>query len=132
MLSNILNIYCKNIFTNFLIAESCRIRTHLFQKLLSPAPAPAPESRNTPVLHRQLVGYLQISVRISHANQKQAKRVIRESMPSLIRSDPESQARLKLVSNQPSTGILGLSRTTIQNNSFQNHLHSTEQTGRFL
>ena len=27
MLSNILNIYCKNIFNNFLIAESCRTRT---------------------------------------------------------------------------------------------------------
>ena len=52
MLSNILNIYCKNIFNNFLIAESCRTRTHLFQKLPSPAPAPAPESRNAPVLHR--------------------------------------------------------------------------------
>ena len=50
MLSNILNIYCKNIFNNFLIAESYRTRTHLFQKLLSPAPAP--ESRNAPVLHR--------------------------------------------------------------------------------
>ena len=55
MLSNILNIYCKNIFNNFLIAESCCTRTHLFQKLPSPAPAPAPtpESRNAPVLHRQ-------------------------------------------------------------------------------
>ena len=52
MLSNILNIYCKNIFNNFLIAESCRTRTHIFQKLPSPAPAPAPESRNAPVLHR--------------------------------------------------------------------------------
>ena len=55
MLSNILNIYCKNIFNNFLIAESCRSCTHLFQKLPSPAPAPAPapapESRNAPVLH---------------------------------------------------------------------------------
>ena len=50
MLSNILNIYCKNIFNNFLIAESCRTCTHLFQKL--PSPAPAPESRNAPVLHR--------------------------------------------------------------------------------
>ena len=50
MLSNILNIYCKNIFNNFLIAESCRTRTHLFHKL--PSPAPAPESRNAPVLHR--------------------------------------------------------------------------------
>ena len=50
MLSNILNIYCKNIFNNFLIAESCRTRTHLFQKL--PSPAPAPESQNAPVLHR--------------------------------------------------------------------------------
>ena len=60
MLSNILNIYCKNIFNNFLIAESCRTRTHLFQKLPSPAPAPAPapESRNAPVLHRYLVGLL--------------------------------------------------------------------------
>ena len=51
MLRNILNIYCKNIFNNFLIAESCRTRTHFFQKLPSPAPAPAPESRNAPVLH---------------------------------------------------------------------------------
>ena len=51
MLNNILNIYCKNIFNNFLIAESCRTRTHLFQKLQSPAPAPAPESWNAPVLH---------------------------------------------------------------------------------
>ena len=51
MLSNILNIYCKNIFNNFLIAESCRTRTHLFQKL--PSPAPAPESWNAPVLHRE-------------------------------------------------------------------------------
>ena len=49
MLSNILNIYCKNIFNNFLIAESCRTRTHLFQKL--PSLAPTPESRNAPVLH---------------------------------------------------------------------------------
>ena len=41
----------KNIFNNFLIAESrrTRTRTHLFQKL--PSPAPAPESRNAPVLH---------------------------------------------------------------------------------
>ena len=56
MLSNILNIYCKNIFNNFLIAESCCTRTHLFQKLPSPAPAPAlaPEFRNAPVLHRSL------------------------------------------------------------------------------
>ena len=54
MLSNILNIYCKNIFNNFLIAESGRTRTHFFQKLPSPAPAPAPapESRNAPVFHR--------------------------------------------------------------------------------
>ena len=57
MLSNILNIYCKNIFNNFLITESCRTHTHLFQKLPSPAPtpapapAPAPKSRNAPVLH---------------------------------------------------------------------------------
>ena len=53
MLSNILNIYCKNIFNNFLIAESCRTHTHLLQKLPSPAPAPAPapESQNAPVLH---------------------------------------------------------------------------------
>ena len=29
MLSNILNIYCKNIFNNFLIAESCRTRTRV-------------------------------------------------------------------------------------------------------
>ena len=55
MLSNILNIYCKNIFNNFLIAESCRTRTHLFQKL--PSPAPTPESRNTPVLHRNRFGF---------------------------------------------------------------------------
>ena len=40
----------KNIFNNFLIAESCRTRTHLFQKL----PSPAPESRNAPMLHRLL------------------------------------------------------------------------------
>ena len=39
----------KNIFNNFLIAESRRTRTHFFQKL--PSPAPAPESRNAPVLH---------------------------------------------------------------------------------
>ena len=52
MLSNILNIYCKNIFNNFLIVESCHTRTHLFQKLPSPAPAPAPKSQNAPVLHR--------------------------------------------------------------------------------
>ena len=54
MLSNILKIFCKNIFNNFLIAESCRTCTHLFQKLPSPAPAPAPapKSRNAPVLHR--------------------------------------------------------------------------------
>ena len=62
MLSNILNIYCKNIFNNFLIAESCRTRTHFFQKLPSPtpapAPAPAPESRNAPVLHRYLYNVL--------------------------------------------------------------------------
>ena len=42
----------KNIFNNFLIAESHRTRTLLFQKLPSPAPMPAPESRNAPVLHR--------------------------------------------------------------------------------
>ena len=41
----------KNIFNNFLIAESRRTRTHLFKKLPNPAPAPAPESRNAPVLH---------------------------------------------------------------------------------
>ena len=54
MLSNILKIYCKNNFNNFLIAESHRTRTHLFKKLPSPAPAPAPalESRNAPVPHR--------------------------------------------------------------------------------
>ena len=40
----------KNIFNNFLIAESRRTRTQLFKKLLSPAPAP--KSRNAPVLHR--------------------------------------------------------------------------------
>ena len=42
----------KNIFNNFLIAKSrrTRTRTHLFQKL--PSPTPAPESRNAPVLHR--------------------------------------------------------------------------------
>ena len=55
MLSNILNIHCKNIFNNFLIAESCRTRTHFFQKLLSPAPAP--ESQNASVLHRWFYGY---------------------------------------------------------------------------
>ena len=44
----------KNIFNNFLIAESRRTCTHLFQKLSSPAPAS--ESRNAPVLHRAL-GY---------------------------------------------------------------------------
>ena len=50
----ILNSLYKNIFNNFLIAESCRTRTHLFQKLPSPAPVPAPtpESRNALVLHR--------------------------------------------------------------------------------
>ena len=42
----------KNIFNNFLIAESHRTRTLLFQKLPSPAPTPAPKSRNAPVLHR--------------------------------------------------------------------------------
>ena len=36
----------KNIFNNFLIAESRRTRTHLFQKLLSPAPAPAPTPKS--------------------------------------------------------------------------------------
>ena len=47
------NIY-KNIFNNFLIAKSRRTRTHLFQKLPSPAPVPAPalESRNAHMLHR--------------------------------------------------------------------------------
>ena len=39
-------MYCKKIFNNFLIAESCRTRTHLFQKL--PNPTPAPESQNAP------------------------------------------------------------------------------------
>ena len=39
----------KNIFNNFLITESRRTRAHFFQKL--PSPAPAPESRNAPVLH---------------------------------------------------------------------------------
>ena len=39
----------KNIFNNFLIAESRRTHTHFFKKL--PSPAPAPESRNAPVLH---------------------------------------------------------------------------------
>ena len=34
MLRNILNIYCKNIFNNFLIAESCRV----------PHPHPSPET----------------------------------------------------------------------------------------
>ena len=52
MLSNILNIYCKNIFNNFLIVKSCRTYTYLFQKLPSPASTPAPESRNALVLHR--------------------------------------------------------------------------------
>ena len=49
MLSNILKKYCKNIFNNFLIVESCRTHTHIFQKF--PSPAPAPKSRNTLVLH---------------------------------------------------------------------------------
>ena len=51
----------KNIFNNFLIAESRRTRTHLFQKLSSPAPAP--ESRNAPVLHS-----LQSSVSDQHSS----------------------------------------------------------------
>ena len=44
----------KNIFNNFLIAESRNTHIHLFQNLPSPAlaPAPAPESWNAPVLHR--------------------------------------------------------------------------------
>ena len=45
----------RNIFNNFLIAESRRTRTHFFQKLPSlapaPSPAPAPASQNAPVLH---------------------------------------------------------------------------------
>ena len=45
----------KNIFNKFLIVESRRTRTHLFQKspapTLAPAPAPAPECQNAPVLH---------------------------------------------------------------------------------
>ena len=55
MLSNILKKYCKNIFNNFLIVESRRTHTHLFQKLPSPAPAPTPKSQNAPVLHRYFV-----------------------------------------------------------------------------
>ena len=51
----------KNIFNNFLIAEFRRTRTHLFQKLSSPAPAP--ESRNAPVLHS-----LQSSVSDQHSS----------------------------------------------------------------
>ena len=43
----------KNIFNNFLIAEFRRTRTHLFWKLSSLAPAP--ESRNAPVLHRLFI-----------------------------------------------------------------------------
>ena len=39
----------KNIFNNFLITESRRTHTLLFQKLSSPKPVP--ESRNAPVLH---------------------------------------------------------------------------------
>ena len=42
----------KNIFNNFLIAESRHSHTLLFQKLLNPAPAP--KSRNAPVLRRCL------------------------------------------------------------------------------
>ena len=43
--------YIENINNNFLIAASCHIRTLFFQKLPSSAPAPAPKSGNTPVLH---------------------------------------------------------------------------------
>ena len=49
----------KNIFNNFLIAEFRRTRTHLFQKL----PSPAPESRNAPVLHS-----LQSSISDQHSS----------------------------------------------------------------
>ena len=52
----------KNIFNNLLIAESRRTRTHLFQKL--PSPAPAPESRNAPVLHRVLVANSSMAERV--------------------------------------------------------------------
>ena len=38
----------KNIFNNFLIVASC---TLFFQKLPNPAPVPAPESENAPMLH---------------------------------------------------------------------------------
>ena len=77
-------------------------------------------------------------------------------MSSLIRSDPESQERLKLASNfthqvrpripgkieackqlakywnSGSLKEISLSRNTLQNNSFPNLLRSSEQTGRFL
>ena len=52
MLSNILKNINKNIFNNFLIAKSRHTSTHLFPKLPSLAPTPAPKSRNAPVLHR--------------------------------------------------------------------------------
>ena len=52
MLSNILKNINKNIFNNFLIAKSRHTSTHLFQKLPSLAPAPAPKSQNAPMLHR--------------------------------------------------------------------------------
>ena len=50
----------KNIFNDFLIAESRCTRTHLFQKL--PSLAPAPESRNASVLHRFLFTWKIIKV----------------------------------------------------------------------
>ena len=40
----------KNVFNNFLITAPRH--TLLFQKLLSPSLAPAPESENAPVFHR--------------------------------------------------------------------------------
>ena len=52
MLSNILKNINKNILNNFLIVKSRHTSTHIFQKLPSLAPAPAPKSRNAPVLHR--------------------------------------------------------------------------------
>ena len=54
----IVKIYKKNIFNNFLIVESRRTCTLLFQKL--PSPALAPESWNAPVLHRYIYIYIYI------------------------------------------------------------------------
>ena len=64
----------KNIFNNFLIAESRRTHTNLFQKLPSPAPAPAtapePESRNAPVLHSWIPSHIGYNdMRSSHCVQ---------------------------------------------------------------